>query len=35
VPAHGVRVFVLDAPVRDGGLADALDGAMARARRGD
>ena len=35
VPAHGVRVFVLDAPVRDGGLAAALDGAMARARRGD
>ncbi|KGM53535.1 cyclomaltodextrin glucanotransferase [Lysobacter arseniciresistens ZS79] len=35
VPAHGVKVFVLDAPVRDAELAAALDIAMAGARRGD
>lgn len=33
VPAHGVEVYLLDAPVRDPGLAAALDRAMARARR--
>jgi len=34
VPAHGVKVFVLDAPVRDAGLARVLDIAMAGTRRG-
>ncbi|WP_064746675.1 alpha-amylase family glycosyl hydrolase [Lysobacter antibioticus] len=33
VPAHGVQVYLLDAPVRDPGLAAALDRAMAHARR--
>lgn len=33
VPAHGVEVYLLDAPVRDPGLAAALDRAMAHARR--
>ncbi|MEO6264308.1 MAG: alpha-amylase family glycosyl hydrolase [Luteimonas sp.] len=33
VPAHGVEVYLLDAPVRRADLASALDGAMAAARR--
>lgn len=33
VPAHGVEVYLLDAPVRRADLAAALDQAMARARK--
>ena len=33
VPAHGVEVFVLDAPARDPGLRAALDAAMEGGRR--
>ncbi len=33
VPAHGVEVFVLDAPVRDPALAAALQPLMEGARR--
>ncbi|MEO5628865.1 MAG: alpha-amylase family glycosyl hydrolase [Thermomonas sp.] len=33
VPAHGVKVFLLDAPVTEPGLLEALDAAMAGARR--
>ncbi|MGO1003840.1 alpha-amylase family glycosyl hydrolase [Lysobacter sp. CA196] len=33
VPAHGVEVYLLDAPVRRADLAAALDDAMAHARR--
>ena len=32
VPAHGVQVYLLDAPVTDPVLAAALDAAMAGAR---
>jgi cyclomaltodextrin glucanotransferase len=35
VPAHGVEVFLLDAPVTDPRLRTALDPLMAGARRGD
>ena len=34
VPAHGVAVFVLDAPVRNAGLRERLDIAMARRQGG-
>jgi hypothetical protein len=33
VPAHGVQVYLLNAPVTDPGLQQALDTAMAGARR--
>jgi cyclomaltodextrin glucanotransferase len=32
VPAHGVQVYLLDAPVTEPALAAALDAAMAEAR---
>ena len=35
VPAHGVEVYLLDAPVSDAGLRTALAPLMAGARRGD
>ena len=35
VPAHGVEVYLLDAPVTQGDLASALATAMATARRGE
>jgi hypothetical protein len=35
VPAHGVEVYVLDAPITHPGLRAALDEAMKRARRED